>query len=112
MVEVTSVPGNAGHGRAVTTLRAVLNAAVEDGLVSINPAKGLGRFVKSERAARESSLLKPTEVERLLQTGRESLNLREYALVFSAIRAGLREGELAGLQWGDIQFGGDMPVAA
>jgi len=60
---------------AVTTLRAVINAAVEDGLVSNNPAQGLGRFIKSERAARESSSLKPGE------------------------------GELAGLQWGDIQFG-------
>jgi len=90
---------------AVTTLRAVINAAVEDGLVSNNPAQGLGRFIKSEKAARESSSLKPGEVERLLQTARESLNLREYALVFTAIRSGLREGELAGLQWGDIQFG-------
>jgi hypothetical protein len=79
----------------VTTLRAVLKAAVEDGLVSINPAQGLGRFIKSERAARESSSLK-TEVERLLQTGGESLNLREYTLVFTAIHAGLQEGELAG----------------
>jgi len=38
------------------------------------------------------------------QTGRDSLNLWEYALIFTAIRSGLREGDLAGLRC-DIQFG-------
>jgi integrase len=90
---------------AVTTLRAVLTAAVEDRLIEHNPAQGLGRFVKSEKAKREATSLKPKEVERLLRVGKEALALRDYALIFTAVRAGLREGELAGLQWGDIQFG-------
>ncbi|MGO9275541.1 MAG: phage integrase SAM-like domain-containing protein [Terriglobia bacterium] len=51
---------------AVTTLRALLNAAVEDKLIEHNPAQGLGRFVKSEKATREATSLKPNEVERLL----------------------------------------------
>ena len=34
---------------AVTTLRAVLTAAVEDRLISHNPAQALGRFVRSEK---------------------------------------------------------------
>jgi integrase len=44
-------------------------------------------------------------VDHLLRTGKEVLSLREYALIFTAVRAGLREGDLAGLEWGDIQFG-------
>ncbi len=54
---------------------------------------------------REAMSLKPKEVERLLRTGREELDVRDYALILTAVRAGLREGELAGLRWGDIQFG-------
>jgi integrase len=90
---------------AVTTLRAALTATVEDGLIQHNPARGLGRFVKSEKAAREATSLKPKEVERLLRAAKDELRLRDYALIFTAVRAGLREGEVAGLQWRDIQFG-------
>jgi len=51
------------------------------------------------------SALEPAEVDLLLQAAKETLKLQEYALVFTAVRAGLREGELAGLCWGNIQFG-------
>jgi len=61
--------------------------------------------VKSEKAAREATSLKPNEVERLLQAARDELCLADYALIFTAVRAGLREGEIAALQWGDAQFG-------
>ena len=33
----------------VCTLRAVMNAAVEDGLIEVNPASKVGRFTKSEK---------------------------------------------------------------
>lgn len=90
---------------AVTTLRALLNAAVQDRLLQHNPAQGLGRFVKSEKPKREATSLKPAEAERLLSTAKEALAFQDYALLLTALRAGLREGEPAGLQWGDIQFG-------
>ena len=90
---------------AVTTVRAVLTAAVEDRLIEHNVAQRLGRFVKSEKAKREATSLAPKEVERLLESAKEGFSLRDYALIFTAVRAGLREGELAGLKWSDIQFG-------
>jgi integrase len=90
---------------AVTTLRAVLNVAMGDRLIEHNPAQGLGRFVKSEKATREATSLKSGEVERLLRAAREELELSDQALILTAVRSGLREGELAALQWGDIQFG-------
>jgi integrase len=90
---------------AVTTLRALLNAAVEDRVLQHNPAQGLGRFVKSEKPEREAMSLKASEAERLLSTAKDTLAFQDYALLLTALRAGLREGELAGLQWGDVEFG-------
>jgi integrase len=96
---------------AVTTLRAVLSSAVEDRLLQENPARGLGRFVKSEKAAREVTSLRPQEVETLLKRAKAELPFQDYALLLTALRTGLREGELAALQWGDIQFGANESVA-
>ena len=90
---------------AVTTLRAVLTSAVEDRFLFHNPVQGLGRFVKSEKAQREATSLKPSEVDILLRAAQQNLSLRDYALILSALRAGLREGELAALEWGDLHFG-------
>jgi integrase len=69
------------------------------------PRTGLGRFVKSETPARQAVSLPSPEVDNLLRTAKAELAFRDYALLFTALRAGLREGELAGLQWGDVQFG-------
>jgi hypothetical protein len=54
-----------------------MNAAAEDELIENNPAQGLGRFVKSEKAAREATSLKPKEVERLLAAARAELSLAD-----------------------------------
>ncbi len=90
---------------AVTTLRAVLNAAIEDRLIQYNPAHGLGRFVKSEKPAHEATSLTPDEVARLLAAAKEQLAFGEYALILTALRTGMRSGELTGLQWSDVRFG-------
>ena len=79
---------------AVTTLRTVLNAAREDGLISVNPADKLGRFVKTEKPEHEASALTAEEVEQLLSTARETCSFQDYALLMTALRAGLRRGEL------------------
>jgi integrase len=92
---------------AVTALRAILSAAVEDGLIAANPAQRLGRFVKSEKPKREATSLTSQEANQLLRAGEERLSPGDHALLFTALRAGLREGELAGLQWGDLHFGKD-----
>ncbi len=88
----------------ITALRAVLSGAIEDGLIDRNPAQRLGRFVKSERPEREAIALTAREVERLLAAAKAFCPSR-YPLFLTAVRAGLREGELPALRWGDIQFG-------
>jgi site-specific recombinase XerC len=90
---------------AVTTLRAVLTSAMEDRFLVHNPVQGLGRFVKSEKAQREATSLRNSEVGILLRAAHQNLSLRDYALILTAMRAGLREGELAALEWGDLHFG-------
>jgi integrase len=96
---------------AVAALRVVLSSAVEDGLLASNPAFRLGRFVESHKAEHEAQAMEPGEVEAFLIAAREYCPLGYYVLFLVALRAGLRQGEILGLKWGDFQFGqgGDDP---
>ena len=86
------------------TLRAMLAQAVEDGLLDANPALALGRLNKPSNQARKAEFLTRHEAERFLAAANEHCPGR-YPLFLTALRAGLRQGELVGLQWDDIQFG-------
>jgi integrase len=88
----------------VCALRAVMNAAVEDGIIELNPASKVGRFTKSEKAARQASAMARPESEQLLTSSKE-LCPEFYPLFLMALRAGLRKGELIAVKWGDVQFG-------
>jgi hypothetical protein len=41
----------------VCALRAVLNAAVEDGLINNNPASKVGKFAKTDKPAHQTSAM-------------------------------------------------------
>jgi integrase len=86
------------------TLRVILNQAIEDGLIDRNPAARLGRFTKSEKPKFQATALTHQESETLLASTREVCP-DYFALFLTALRAGLRRGELVALKWGDIQFG-------
>jgi len=73
---------------AVATLRVIMNGAIEDGLLESNPVQGLGKFVKSQKTEREAAALKPSEVESLLISTKES-SPAHYTLLLAALRAGL-----------------------
>jgi integrase len=88
----------------VCTLRVVFNAAVEDGIVDRNPSARLGRFTKSEKPKFQATALTSQEAEALLKAT-EIRCPDYYPLFLTALRAGLRRGELIALKWGDIQFG-------
>ena len=91
----------------VCALRTVLNAAVEDGLIESNPASRIGRFAKSEKPARQASALTREESEKFL-AGVDDICPEWRPFFLTALRAGLRKGELIALKWGDIQFGEDQ----
>jgi len=88
----------------LTALRTVLNAAIEDGILESNPAARIGRFVKSEKGTHKASAMSQTEVE-LFLTAVQDVCPEWRPFFLTAVRAGLRRGELIALRWGDIQFG-------
>jgi len=91
---------------AVASLRVVLSSAVEDGVLASNPAFRLGRFMESHKPEHEAQAMETAEAEALLAAAK-SYCPEYYPLFLIALRAGLRQGEILGLKWGDFQFGQD-----
>jgi len=92
---------------ALCVVRGMFNQAIESGLLESNPAARLGRFTRTAKTAETTGVaLTPAEVEDFLDATRDVCS-EYYALFLTALRAGLRRGELVALQWGDIQFGKD-----
>lgn len=92
--------------QTLCVVRGMFNQAIESGLLDLNPAARLGPFTRSART---------TETKGIALTGAEVQQLAaaleicpEYHPLFlTAVRTGMRRGELVALQWGDIQFGRD-----
>lgn len=81
----------------VAALRAVLSAAVRDGLRHTNPVQGL-RLPRTSSRARAVTLPSPRQVGLLIAAAESPTDL----VVDLAAHAGLRVGEIRGLQVGDI----------
>jgi len=95
----------------VATLRAVLNQAVEDGLLASNPATKFGRYLHHREDPRAHvTALTAAEVARVLAAVERWYP--EYdELVALLFLTGVREGEAFGLQWGDLDVvGGFLEV--
>jgi integrase len=87
-------------------LKAAYNQAIEDGLVTFNPAARLGRLLRGNQDRRAHiQPLTREEVKALLSVAEEHYPVL-FPVLLCAVRAGLRLGELIGLQWGDIDFRG------
>jgi integrase len=90
----------------LSELTAVLNSAIEDGIISENPAKRLTKFYKSAPVVHEEiQPLTHEEVPLFLEATLQH-SPEYYPLFLCAIHTGLRSGELTGLQWGDIDWSG------
>src|SRR5262245_51108572 len=88
------------------TVSSVLSQAVEDGLITANPAFRLGRYLRNgAEVRREIRPLTREECEVLLKAARQYAP-DIYPLLLCALRTGLRLGELLALQWGDVDFNG------
>ena len=97
--------GSGLSGRTVgyihVTLYSALKAAVLDGLIPRNPAAS----VKPPRMdKREMTPLSPAQARALLDTARAADD-RWSALYVLAVTTGLRQGELLGLRWEDVDLG-------
>ncbi len=96
--------GSGLSGRTVgyihVTLYSALKAAVLDGLLPRNPAAA----VKPPRTDKqEMTPLSPTQAKTLLDTAR-AMDDRWSALYVLAVTTGLRQGELLGLRWEDVDL--------
>jgi len=86
-------------------VRAIYNQAIEDGNVQFNPASNVGKFNKREPGEKQINPLTREELAAMLKTAREKMP-HFYPALLCAARTGLREGELIGLKWQDIDFHG------
>ena len=86
------------------TLSAVLSQAVEDSILSANPAFRMGRHLrKGDEPRREIHPFSREEAHWFL-AAIEKHWPEHYAFFLSALRTGMRLGELLALKWGDIDF--------
>ncbi len=90
----------------IAPLRELLNHAMDDGLLDRNPALRLARFSRKAEAQKgRIDPLTPEEELRLLEITERDYP-RWYPLFLTALRTGMREGELLALEWGQIDFAG------
>jgi len=90
----------------VASLGVLYNQAIDDKVVSENPTKGLGKFYR--QAKRKHEEINPlTEEESLLLIEKTlEYERQHYPLFLCALHTGMRSGELAGIQWTDIDWNG------
>jgi len=93
---------------ALAAVRVLFNYAIDNKVVTENPVVRLSKYYSQVKRVRdEIDPLTAEEVSLLLQTVLNSKFYRDYYPVFlCAIHAGLRAGELTGLQWSDVDFNG------
>lgn len=87
-------------------LKAIYYQAMDDGEVTFNPVARLGKIFNS-RKDRSASVeaLSLEEVALLLRIAKSRFPAL-YPVILCAVRTGMRQGELVGLKWGDIDFHG------
>jgi integrase len=90
-------------------LSSILSEAVDDDIISMNPARSLGKkFMKvfnGKDPAKDINPLTPIELKTLLDTV-ETHYTEHYPLFLLLARTGMRIGEALALQWGDVDFAG------
>lgn len=88
----------------LTPLREAYNHAIDDGVVSANPVAKVGMIVKGcQVSSAHIDPLTAEEVRTFLATARARFS-PFYLHFLCAVRTGMREGELIGLRWEDIDF--------
>jgi integrase len=91
------------------TLRALLTAAVDDGVIPVNPAEKLGRQLRLvvPKSARQEEIKAMTREQRevFLQTAANETPAY-FALFVTLAGTGMRLGEALALQWDDLDLEG------
>lgn len=88
----------------LTPLSRLFGHAVRRGLIEVNPVSKLDRSERPRLSRQERPVLNPEEIGRLL----EAAAPRFRTLLATAILSGLRQGELLGLHWRDVDFDNEL----
>lgn len=102
-VDATLAPRSVSY--ITRTLSAIFSHAVEDGIIPANPASRPGRFLKTGDRQDKIGFLTREEGRALLDAARAS-HARFHSLLMTAMRTGMRQGELLALKWCDIDWRG------
>ncbi len=97
--------GRRTQGRALSSVRSLFRFACREGLLTANPAQGVPTPKVPQTLPRH---LRPGEVENLIEApaGSEPVARRDRAILELLYAAGLRVGELVGLDWRAIDLSG------
>ncbi len=85
------------------TISGVLNLAIDDEVISGNPAHKIGKIFKVHKMGSLMDPLNRKELSIFLKIVKDHFS-RNYPLILTLARTGMRLGETLGLQWGDIDF--------
>lgn len=87
--------------KTITTLGTVMRYAVRRGFVDTNPVSYVQKLKRGpEELIEDKRYLTPEEIRIFLSKAEE----KHYPLLLTAILTGMREGELLGLMWTDIDW--------
>lgn len=93
--------------RTVTHLKnvigGILNLALDDEAITVNPAHRLGKYMREKSLRLESDPLTRDELSSFLAVVSEHYP-KHYAMVLTLARTGMRIGEVIALKWGDVDF--------
>jgi integrase len=87
------------------TISGILNLAMDDCVLTVNPAHRLGKIMQKKDLRLDAEPLTREEISVLLETFREHYPAH-YPFALTLARTGMRLGEVLALQWGDIDFNG------
>jgi integrase len=91
----------------LSTMRSLLSDAVEDGVIAVNPAAGLGRKLRLTIPPQQrQEQIKAMTAEQLTAfvSAAKRVPLSYGALLWTLSFTGMRFGEGLGLQWNDVDF--------
>ncbi len=94
----------------LAALTIIYNQAIEDKVVGENPARRLGTFYR-QAPVRHEEITPLTEEESVLFLGATlKYEPKWYCLFLCALHTGMRSGEVAGVQWPDVDWHGKFVV--